>query len=438
MSNATKIRPKERDAIIQSLRAGVVPRIGQQHVQVGRVREIEALINDINRIIDGGSGIRLIIGDYGSGKSFFLSLVRTVALHKKLVTAHADLDPNRRLHGTGGQARSLFAELMRNMSTRTKPEGNALASVVERFVSSALGEAKANGTNPGVVIAERLEKLSEMVGGYDFADVIGAYWRGHDTGNDQLKADAVRWLRGEFTTKTDARAALGVRTFVDDAGFYDYLKLMARFVKLAGYDGLLVCLDEMVNLYKLSHTQSRNANYEQILRILNDCLQGSTEGLGFLMGGTPEFLTDTRRGLFSYEALQSRLAENSFAKNGLVDMSGPVIRLTTLSKEETFVLLQKLRIVVASADSGRELISDQGIQAFMDYCYNKVGASHFATPRNFAKYFLDLLVILLQHPDQRWENHLGGLEFKADIDPSTLLGMEDEGDEDDELTSFTL
>ena len=279
----TTIRPKDRDAVIQSLRAGVVPRTGQHLIQVGRTREIETLVSDIDRIADGGSAFRTIIGEYGAGKTFFLNLVRAVAIEKKLVVASADLNPDRRLHASGGQARSLYAELMRNLSTRTKPDGGALVGIVEKFISTANAEAKAGGLTAETVIRQKLDHLTELVNGYDFADVIAAYCRGFEEGNEQLKLDAVRWLRGEFTTKTDARAALGVRTIVDDAAVYDQLKLMARFIRLAGFGGLLVCMDELVNLYKLSNTQARNSNYEQLLRILNDSLQGTAVGLGFVL-----------------------------------------------------------------------------------------------------------------------------------------------------------
>lgn len=269
------IRPKDRDSVIQSLRAGVVPRSGQHLIQVGRVREIETLVKDIERVADGGSSFRLVIGDYGAGKTFFQNLVRAVGMEMKLVVTSADLNPDRRLHASGGQARSLYAELMRNISTRTKPEGGALAGIVEKFISTAKAESKTADVSTEVVIRQKLEQLTELVNGYDFADVIAAYYRGVEEGNEQLKSDAVRWLRGEFSTKTDAKQALGVRSIVDDAAFYDQLKLMARFVRLAGYSGLLICLDELVNLYKLANTQARNANYEQILRILNDSLQGN-------------------------------------------------------------------------------------------------------------------------------------------------------------------
>lgn len=321
-NNKQRLRPRERDAIIQSLRAGVTPRTGLQHIQVGRVREVEALLKDIERISDGGSTIRFVIGEFGSGKSFFLQLIRTIALEKGLVTVHADLSPDRRLHATGGQARNLYAELVRNLATRTKPDGNALTSVVERFITETRKQADASGKSVAEVIEDRLSHLSELVGGYDFAKIIAAYWNGYEQDNEQLKADAVRWLRGEITTKTDAHNTLGVRTIVDDASVYDHFKLLSLFVRQAGYNGLLVNLDEMVNLYKLSSQKARVANYEQILRILNDCLQGSAEYIGFLLGGTPDFLLDPRKGLYSYEALHSRLAENSFARAaGVIDYS---------------------------------------------------------------------------------------------------------------------
>ncbi|GAA0976285.1 ATP-binding protein [Acrocarpospora macrocephala] len=444
MTTPTVIRPRERDALLQSLRAGVVPRTGQRHVQVGRAAEVQAMVSDIDRIASGGSAVRLIIGDFGAGKTFFLSLVRSIALERKLVTVHADLNPDRRLHSSGGQARSLYAELMRNLATRAKPDGSALTSVIERFISTALAEAQQTGGDPGQVIRMRLAHLAEMTGGYDFAEVIGAYWRGHDSGDEQLKAAAVRWLRAEFSTKTEARSALGVRTIIDDASFHDHLKLMSLFVRLAGYDGLLVCLDEMVNLYKLASTQARNANYEQILRILNDTLQGTAAHLGFVFGGTPEFLTDTRRGLYSYAALQSRLAENSFATGGLIDHSGPTLRLDPLTPEDLHILLTKLRHIHAYGDPVRYALNDEGLLAFMHHCAGRIGEAYFRTPRTTIKAFCDLLAVLEQNPGSDWRALLSMVTVAPESNPD-LAPLEEEGPpfdarsaRDDDLTAFRL
>jgi hypothetical protein len=434
MTTAT-IRPKDRDAVIQSLRAGVVPRTGQHLIQVGRTREIETLIGDIERIADGGSTFRLVIGEYGAGKTFFLNLVRAVALEKKLVVASADLNPDRRLHASGGQARSLYAELMRGISTRTKPDGGALGGIVEKFIASAKTEAKAAGAPTENIIRQKLEHLTELVNGYDFADVVAAYCRGFEEGNEQLKGDAVRWLRGEFATKTDARAALGVRSIVDDSAVYDQLKLMARFVQLAGFSGLLVSLDELVNLYKLANTQARTSNYEQILRILNDSLQGTAVGLGFIMGGTPEFLLDTRRGLYSYSALQSRLSQNTFASDGLVDFSGPVVRLSSLTPEDFYVLLQKIRNVYALGDESRYLLPDQGIFSFMEHCSNRIGDTYFRTPRTTITSFVNMLAVLEQNTGTNWQQLLGGIEVAPDTGGAADLKVDQD---DDQLTSFKL
>ena len=428
------IRTKDRDALIQSLRAGVVPRVGQHLIQVGRVGELDALLKDVDRLADGGSSFRVVIGEYGAGKTFFLNLVRAIAMERKLVTLHADLNPDRRLHASGGQARSLYAELAKNMSTRTKPDGGALQGIVEKFISQAKAQAKTSGESAENVIQARLNELTEMVNGYDFAHVIAAYCRGFDEDNEQLKGDAIRWLRGEFSTKTDARAALGVRTIVDDASIYDQLKLLSRFVRLAGYAGLMVCLDELVNLYKLANTQARNANYEQILRILNDSLQGSTQGLGFVLGGTPEFLMDTRRGLFSYPALQSRLAENAFAKSGLVDLSGPVLRLTSLTPEDFYVLLQKLRHVYASGDPQKYLLPDEALPQFMSHCHQRLGEAYFRTPRTTITAFINLLAILEQNPGTDWRDLIGSVEVARDNGGASDLTVE----QDDELATFEL
>ena len=430
------IRPRDRDAVIQSLRAGVVPRSGQHLIQVGRAREIETLVADIARIADGGSAFRVVIGEYGAGKTFFLNLVRAVALEKKLVVATADLNPDRRLHASGGQARSLYAELMRNLSTRTKPDGGALAGIVEKFIATTKTEAKASGQSTEALLHQKLDQLTELVNGYDFADVIAAYCRGYEEGNEKLKSDAIRWLRGEFATKTDARQALGVRSIVDDSEVYDQLKLMARFVRLAGFAGLLVGLDELVNLYKLANTQARNANYEQILRILNDSLQGTAVGLGFVLGGTPEFLLDTRRGLYSYPALQSRLAQNTFASDGLVDFSGPVVRLSSLTPEDFYVLLQKIRFVYAFGEADKFLVPDQGIFSFMEHCSKRIGDTYFRTPRTTITAFINMLAVLEQNPGAAWQDLLGGIEVAADT--GGVADQQVDADDSDEFASFKM
>lgn len=410
-----RIRLKERDAIIQSLKSGVTPKIGIQHIQVGRSNEVKALYKDIERISQGGAAFRLIIGDYGSGKTFFLSVVRSIALEKKLVTVNADLSPDRRVHASSGQARNLYSELMKNLATRNKPDGNALASVVERFVTQARKEADEKDISVSTVIHQKLASLSELVGGYDFAKVIDAYWNGHEQDNDELKSNAIRWLRAEYTTKTDARRDLDVRTIISDNSFYDALKLMSLFVRQAGYEGLLVNLDEMVNLYKLSSTQARTSNYEQILRILNDCLQGSAEYLGFFLGGTPEFLLDPRRGLYSYEALQRRLAENVFAKQaGLIDYSAPALHLANLTPEELYILLKNLRHVYAAGDTSKYLVPDEALKAFLQHCSQTIGNAYFRTPGNTIKAFLGMLSLLEQNPSMQWSDLINKIAIEEE------------------------
>lgn len=435
-----KIRAKERDAIIQSLSSGVTPRVGIQHIQVGRINEIKALFKDIERISAGGSAFRLIIGDYGSGKTFFLSVVRSIALEHKLVTVNADLSPDRRIHASAGQARNLYSELMRNMSTRTKPDGNALTSIVERFVTLARQEADEKGQKVSDVIHHKLAELSELVGGYDFAKVIESYWKGYETDNEDLKSNAIRWLRAEYTTKTDAKKDLDVRTIISDSSFYDSLKLMSLFVRQAGFSGLLVNLDEMVNLYKLNSSQARVSNYEQILRILNDCLQGSANHLGFLLGGTPDFLLDSRKGLFSYDALRTRLAQNSFAqKAGVIDYNSPTLHLASLTPEELFLLLKNLRHVYALGDSSNYLVPDEALRAFLNHCNKVVGESYFRTPRNTIKAFLDLLSVLEQAKHLSWNSLIEKLPIKEDK-PSDLPEIFDEDPAlvDDDIATFKL
>ncbi|MCA1386043.1 MULTISPECIES: ATP-binding protein [unclassified Bradyrhizobium] len=438
MSKQVKtIRPRERDTIIQALSAGVVPRIGLPHIQVGRAKEIAAMLRDIDRIADAGAAIRFVIGEYGAGKTFFASVVRLIALERKCVTMHADLSPNRRIQASGGQARALYSEAVNNMATRNKPEGGALQSVVERLVTDAAKEAAEKSVSVEKVIDEKLGAIAQLAGGYDFATVLKAFWRGSEESNELLKQNAIRWLRGEYSTRTDAKRDLGVRTIIDDENLYDSFKSLACLVRVAGYAGLIVMIDEMANIYKLQSAQARKQNYEQVLNIVNDALQGNTSGIGFVMCGTPEFLLDTRRGMFSYEALQSRLAENSFAAGGLVDMSGPVIRLQSLTPEDLLVLLGNIRMVFAGGDPTKYLVPDDALTAFMEHCDRKIGAAYFRTPRSTIRSFVQMLSVLEQNPDSRWQDLLERVPIAPDAPDDVAEATPNNGD-DDELTSLRL
>ena len=324
---------------------------------------------------------------------------------------------------------------MRNMATRNKPQGNALTAIVERFVNSAHQAATSDGVSVAAVIDERLSSISEHVGGYDFAKVIESYWHGHETNDDELMSNAIRWLRAEFSTKTDARKALGVRDIISDTSFYSNLKIMSLLVIQAGYRGLLVCLDEMVNLYKLSSTRARLSNYEQILWILNDSLQGTAEHLGFLLGGTPEFLLDTRRGLYSYEALQSRLAENSFAQRaGVLDYSSPTLHLANLTPEEVYILLHNIRRVFASGDETQHLVPDEALEAFLRHCSETIGDAYFRTPRNTIRAFTDLMSVLEQNEHLEWRDLIDSVSIPED----RASDMPGTADAPDGMTNFTL
>lgn len=416
------IKTKEREIIIQSLRSGVVPRLGLQHIQVGRSDELKSFISNITTIANGGTSFRLVIGEYGSGKTFFLSLVRSIALQQGLVTMNADLSPTKRLHGTDGQARLLLSELIASLSTRTKQDGNALQNILEKFIAMARTEAEQHQRNVISVIHEQLSELNEYPGGYAFAQVIKKYWEAYEEGNNILKDCALRWLKAEYTTKTDSLRDVGVREFIDDSSLFNTLKLYSILIQKAGYKGLLICMDEMVNLYKISNSVSRKANYEEILNILNNTLQGTLTNIGFIMSGTPEFLTDGNRGLYSYEALKSRLAENSFSKKlGLVDYNSTVLRLSNLTKEELYLLLKNLRNVFAGGDENKYLVPDEALLAYLNHCANKIGDSYFRTPRNTIKGFLDLLSMLEQYPDLQWSDMIEKIEIVKDVE-STEVG----------------
>lgn len=406
---STIINRRESGALINSLTAGVVPRIGLRHIAVGRQNEVNAFLHDLSTIEDGGSSFRLVSGQYGSGKSFLLQMIRNNAMERGFVVADADLSPERRLTGTKGQGLATYRELMQHLSTLTRPEGGALESILQKWISSLQAAvAKENGYRPGdpqiiQAVSERigdiLAELSEMSYGFAFGAVIDSYWRGMKTGNDLLKQSALRWLRGEFATKTEAKQCLPVDCIIDDQSWYEFLKLFALFVKKADYIGLLVFMDEGVNLYKISHKQARDSNYEKILTIFNDTMQGKAQYIGVFLSGTPQFIYDERRGLFNYEALRSRLADNRFGAQGFVDYSSPVIKLNQLTPEEIFLLMERLCELHEAHYSYQCALSTEDLTAFLNTVVSRLGADQLLTPREITRDFLGLLNILHQNPD---------------------------------------
>lgn len=450
-----KIPKRITSAILQSLSGGVTPRTGLEHIAVGRKHEIEALLHDIEDIVaDGGANFRIILGRYGSGKSFLGHLIRNYALQRNFVVMDADLSPVRRLTGTKKQGLNLYRELLTNAATKTRPDGGAFDALLERWISDVQQQVfRSDGLTPADPgfssaveqrIHDTVRQMEGMVNGFDFAQVISAYWKGHQTGNDERKAAAMRWLRGEYGTKTEAREALGVRVIIDDASWYDYIKLVAQFVKDIGYRGLIIFIDEAVNLYKISNTIARNNNYERLLSIFNDTMQGKAQYLGVIVGATPQMVEDTRRGLFSYEALRTRLQESRLSQAGLRDMSGPMIRLEALTNEETFVLLQRIREIHGIHHKYTPTVIDRDLESFLNEIRKRLGAAQLMTPRDVVRDFISVLNLLHQNPGVSFASIVGGTDFtvtRTEADPEALT-PETEIIDDEEVpspyTSFEL
>lgn len=384
--------------IINSLKGGVVPRIGLPYITVGREREIQAFLTDLGLIESGGASFRFLVGRYGAGKSFLLQTIRTHAMGEGFVVADADLSPERRLQGNQGQGLATYRELIRNISTKTRPEGGALNLILDRWVSSVQQQVEA-GADEASLLREQLAPLDEMVHGFDFTRMLRRYRMAYLEQDEEELAHVVKWLRGEYRTKTEAKSELGNGTIITDDDWYDYVKLLARFLVGAGYKGMLVMIDELVNLYKIPNSITRQNNYEKILTMYNDTLQGKAQYLGIIMGGTPQSIEDRRRGVFSYEALRSRLTQGRFAREDMTDMLAPVIHLQPLTYEELLVLAEKLADIHSGYFDYERKVTTDDLVRFLQIEFGRVGADSHLTPREVIRDFIELLDIMYQNPD---------------------------------------
>lgn len=437
------MKPPKRIArtILAALKGGVVPRIGLGWIAVGRRLEIEALLNDMEVVRDGGASFRFIVGRYGAGKSFLLQTLRTYVMERGFVVADADLSPERRLAGTKGQGLAIYRELVQNFATKTMPEGGALGLILERWMAGLRAELAAEGVQPGTPeflaggeakILERMHALGEVLHGYEFSQLLIRYFRAMETGEDEVRARVVKWLRGEYPTRAQAKAELGINLTVSDDNWYDFLKLFALFLRGAGYEGLLILIDELVNLYKIPNSVSRQNNYEKILTIYNDMLQGRARGLGVVMSGTPQAVEDQRRGIFSYEALRSRLAAGRFSQDGRRDMMAPVIELEPLTPDELLVLIDKLAHMHADLFATGLVLSDQTLARFLELEYDREGAATHLTPREIIRDFIEALNILAQNPDLTVDALFGTKAFQS------AEHSEGDGEAEDEYAEFNI
>jgi len=438
-----KMLKKISTALINSLGAGVVPRIGVEHIAVGREPELKSLLQNLDDIAEGVAAFRFIIGNYGSGKSFMLQLLRNRALEQGFVVADADLSSERRLAGSNHEGLATYRELMSRLSTKTRPDGGALVSILEGWINKIQQEvAKETEMRPHddgfddqveAKIREVVQYIEDLVHGFDFGSVIIAYWRGYRLDDDDLKNAAMRWLRGEFNTKTEAKAALGVRVIIDDDSWYDYIKLLAKFVAEIGYKGLLILVDEAVNLYQISTTVTREKNYNRLLTMFNDTMQCKAEHLGIIIGGTTKFLEDPNRGLFADQAWRRRTKESRFvAQNGVQEYLGPVIRLNPLSQEEILTLLQRLAEIHAVNFGYEKALTNRELQEFVQEIVNRLGAEALLTPGEIVRDFISVLNILLQNPKISFSQLIHGTNFKP-----TAVGKV-VGVDDDDAAEFNL
>lgn len=406
--------------LMNSLKGGVVPRVGLPHIAVGRKAEIDALLHDVDIIADGGASFRFIVGKYGSGKSFLLQTIRNYVMAKNFVVVDADLSPERRLQGTKGQGLATYKELVRNMSTKTKPDGGALPLILDRWINNVQQDtaAEAGLSVTDLSLAPLVEKrisciiasLNELVHGFDFARLLTLYYQAHKAGDDDLKAKVLKWFRGEYASKTEARRELGVNIIITDEDWYEYLKIFAFFLKQAGYAGLLILIDELVNIYKIPHSITRQYNYEKILTMYNDAMQGKAQHLGIILCNTPQAMEDPRRGVYSYEALRSRLAEGRFAGEHK-DMLSPVIRLQPLTREEMLVLVEKLADIHAELYQYERRLTQQDLAWFIEEEFARIGADSHITPREVIRDFIEALDILYQNPGFKLKELLGSGSF---------------------------
>lgn len=437
---AIRINPKEASVIIKSLEGGVVPSIGVQHLLVGRNREVEELIKILDTISDGGSDIRFWVGDFGSGKSFMLATIEQIALQKDFVVSSLDLNPSRRFYATDRKAVALYTEIIDNIKTKTARNGNVLNTIIEEWLNrifQIVADSYAIDISDIIAGSKQKEVKNEILNtignfsavglSFEFGQALIKYYEAFIEDNRLLGTNALRWMRGDITTKTEAKKALGINQIINDDNWFDALKNMSELFLAIGYSGFVVNFDEAVNLYKIPQSVTRERNYERILNIYNECKSNIAKGLFINFGATRKTIFDENRGLSSYGALKGRLGNEESMDNKLVNTNRTVLGLKPLTNEEIYTLLENLVNVYNVNYKESISISEDEIVAYMQGQLNRPGADEFLTPRAVIKDFIEILDLKRQNPDQEIMDIIK-IRFK-----DVLAISKDPSDLDDEI-----
>ncbi len=406
------------NTLMNAISSGVVPRRGLEYIAVGRKKETQTFVNDLDDTADGGGAFRFISGRFGNGKSFMTQMVRNYAMDKGFVVMDADLAINRRITGSKGEGVNTYRELVKNTAYRTRPEGGAVEPILQEWAESLCDELGGRGavTLDGVrhIVRQKTADMASMQYYRDFATVLSQYVYSYLA--DQEDDPAIRWLKGEYDLKSNVRKDLGVSTLVDDSDWYEIIKLWTRLFVTLGYKGMVVFLDEAVVLYKLQNKVSRSNNYERLLTMFNDIMQGKSSYLSMYVCGTPEFIQDPNRGLYSYEALKSRLVSGRY-ETGYDNYLGPVINLRPLSNEEIFVLLRTVKGLHEQRYGYTSDIDDRKLEIYLKTVLSGSVSSSMLTPREITRDLISLLDTLHQNPQATFEQLVQGRKVANDRNP---------------------
>ena len=421
-----KVPKRIENIIMNALQGGVVPRTGLGYIAVGREQEITTLLKDVEIVENGGATFRFVSGTYGSGKTFLLQTIKEYAMAKGMIVADADLSPNRSLIGSSNRKKGLatYRELMCNLSIKTSPTGSALGKILDLWlnmiwidVAKNIGQGGIQGNALEEMVTNKIYEtnldMQEMVHGYDFANILVMYWKASRVNDAEIKAKTLRWLRGEYNTKTEAKQDLGVSNIINDDDWYEYIKLFSNFFVKIGYKGFIVIIDELINIYKCKSPVARNNNYEKILAMYNDTMQGKARYLGIIMGGTPQSIEDVNRGVFSYEALKSRLESGKYGTNKMINLMTPIIRIMPLTKEEIIVLLEKLAEIHADLYDYELKIT---IEDIIDFIEEAIQGEKNVTPRSIIRDFIEVLNLFYQNYNLSIKDIMNAFKYSDDVE----------------------
>lgn len=408
--------------IIDSLRNGTVPAEGTENIAVGIDEELTEIQDQIERTREDKSAFKFIIGDYGSGKTFFSTSVREMAYDKKFVVSSVVISQETPLH----KFEELYRKIMEGMRTSENKKIPAFNFILEEWLLNIEDKViEIEGLDPyedskkfQIEMNKRINEELMIVGSIaaSFANAIRAFYKAKYEGDTVLAQGAVAWLKGD-NVRAELKSKLGVIGTITRENSFEFFRALLQMIKTAGYEGLMIILDEVETVQKLVRKDMRSAAYENLRFFIDESDRNSFPSCFFLYTGTTD-LMESEKGFKSLEPLYQRIKVEREKGDKFKNLRQPVMFLDGLNRDRLYEVACRVRNIHGQVYSWmpNDKLTDDFIKRLINDMTLGFGGEINIGPRGFLRTLIDIL-----DKSQMYDDYIPSEQFEFNEEVKTMF-----------------